>query len=122
MLKARVICGRCATVRLTDSSEYVENASGAAAPAEGCPQGRCDPGQIIDCLSHLPDIDWTKLNSVMDVQGLGIGALELPTSHQGMPGTQVVEFTSRKLAAISSIQVKVLVAIANTDHEQRREQ
>ncbi|MBF3132081.1 recombinase family protein, partial [Pseudomonas aeruginosa] len=43
------------------------------------------------------------------------------TSHQGTANTKGDEFTSRMLAAINSMLVEMMAAIARKDYEQRRE-
>ncbi|MGY4490048.1 DNA invertase Pin-like site-specific DNA recombinase [Pseudomonas sp. TE3610] len=45
----------------------------------------------------------------------------MPTSHQGLRDTKGDEFTDRMLAAINSMLVEMMAAIARKDYEQRRE-
>lgn len=108
--------------------EYVENASGAAADRpellrllKDARKGDVLLVESIDRLSRLPAADWAKLKSAIDAKGLRIVALDLPTSHQGMRDTQGDEFTGRMLAAINSMLVEMMAAIARKDYEQRRE-
>lgn len=77
--------------------------------------------ESIDRLSRLPADDWAKLKGAIDAKGLRIVALDLSTSHQGMRDTQGDEFTGRMLAAINSMLVEMMAAIARKDYEQRRE-
>lgn len=77
--------------------------------------------ESIDRLSRLPADDWAKLKGAIDAKGLRIVALDLPTSHQGMRDTQGDEITGRMLAAINSMLVEMMAAIARKDYEQRRE-
>lgn len=108
--------------------EYLENASGAAADRpellrllKDARKGDVLLVESIDRLSRLPADDWTKLKGAIDAKGLRIVALDLPTSHQGMRDTQGDEFTGRMLAAINSMLVEMMAAIARKDYEQRRE-
>lgn len=72
-------------------------------------------------MSRLPLEDWQKLKAAIDSKGLRVVALDLPTSYQGMVNTKGDEFTSRMLAAINSMLVEMMAAIARKDYEQRRE-
>jgi len=108
--------------------EYLENASGAAADRpellrllKDARKGDVLLVESIDRLSRLPADDWAKLKGAIDAKGLRIVALDLPTSHQGMRDTQGDEFTGRMLAAINSMLVEMMAAIARKDYEQRRE-
>lgn len=77
--------------------------------------------ESIDRLSRLPADDWSRLKCAIDAKGLRIVALGLPTSHQGMRDTTGDGFTDRMLAAINSMLVEMMAAIARKDYEQRRE-
>jgi len=108
--------------------EYLENASDAAADRpellrllKDARKGDVLLVESIDRLSRLPADDWAKLKSAIDAKRLRIVALDLPTSHQGMRDTQGDEFTHRMLAAINSMLVEMMAAIARKDYEQRRE-
>lgn len=108
--------------------EYLENASGAAADRpellrllKDARKGDVLLVESVDRLSRLPTDDWTQLKTAIDAKGLRIVALDLPTSHQGMRDTQGDEFTGRMLAAINSMLVEMMAAIARKDYEQRRE-
>ncbi|WP_252090306.1 recombinase family protein [Pseudomonas sp. MWU13-3659] len=108
--------------------EYLENASGAAADRpellrllKDARKGDVLLVESIDRLSRLPADDWAKLKGAIDAKGLRIVALDLPTSHQGMRDAQGDEFTGRMLAAINSMLVEMMAAIARKDYEQRRE-
>lgn len=108
--------------------EYLENASGAASDRpellrllKDARKGDVLLVESIDRLSRLPADDWNKLKGAIDAKGLRIVALDLPTSHQGMRDTKGDEFTDRMLAAINSMLVEMMAAIARKDYEQRRE-
>jgi DNA invertase Pin-like site-specific DNA recombinase len=108
--------------------EYLENASGAAADRaqllrllNDAHKGDVLLIESIDRLPRLPAEDWAKLKAGIDTKGLRIIALDLPTSHQGMRDMKGDEFTGRMLAAINSMLVEMMAAIARKDYEQRRE-
>lgn len=108
--------------------EYLENESGAKADRpellrllKDAKKGDVLLIESIDRLSRLPADDWAKLKAAIDSKGLRIVALDLPTSHQGIADTKGDEFTSRMLAAINSMLVDMMAAIARKDYEQRRE-
>ncbi|NKQ11500.1 recombinase family protein [Pseudomonas sp. SST3] len=108
--------------------EYLENESGAKADRpellrllKDAKKGDVLLIESIDRLSRLPADDWQKLRGAIDSKGLRIVALDLPTSHQGIADTKGDEFTNRMLAAINSMLVDMMAAIARKDYEQRRE-
>lgn len=108
--------------------EYLENESGAKADRpellrllKDAKKGDVLLIESIDRLSRLPADDWAKLKAAIDSKGLRIVALDLPTSHQGIADTKGDEFTNRMLAAINSMLVDMMAAIARKDYEQRRE-
>lgn len=110
------------------AAQYLENASGAQADRaellrllKDAHKGDVLLVESIDRLSRLPAEDWQKLKAAIDSKGLRIVALDLPTSHQGMADTKGDEFTGRMLAAINSMLVEMMAAIARKDYEQRRE-
>ncbi|WP_020197969.1 recombinase family protein [Vibrio owensii] len=78
------------------------------------------PGDIIqveqvDRISRLNTKDWKQL---IANKGLKVVALDLPTSHQFM--NQTDEFTERMLAALNSMMLDMLAAVARKDYEDRR--
>lgn len=110
------------------AGDYIENVSGAAMDRpelmrllKEARKGDVLLVESIDRLSRLPVDDWTKLKAAIDAKGLRIVAMDLPTSHQGMRDTKGDEFTDRMLAAINSMLVEMMAAIARKDYEQRRE-
>ena len=109
------------------AATYAENVSGALTERPELLRLLRDalPGDVllvesIDRLSRLPTDDWSRLKTAIADKGLRIVALDLPTSYQGMTNT-ADEFTSRMLAAINSMLVDMMAAIARKDYEQRRE-
>ena len=110
------------------ASRYIENRSGAKADRpellrllNDAHKGDVLLIESIDRLSRLPAEDWQNLKAAIDAKGLRIVALDLPTSYQGMKDTKGDEFTGRMLAAINSMLVEMMAAIARKDYEQRRE-
>lgn len=110
------------------ASRYIENQSGASPDRpellrllKDARKGDVLLVESIDRLSRLPANDWQKLKTAIDSTGLRIVALDLPTSYQGMKDTKGDEFTGRMLAAINSMLVEMMAAIARKDYEQRRE-
>lgn len=111
------------------AAQYIENASGARADRPELLRllGDAHSGDVlllesIDRLSRLPVADWQALKAAIDSKGLRIGALDLPTSHQGMSETVGDEFTDRMLAAINGMMIEMMAAIiTRKDYEQRRE-
>jgi DNA invertase Pin-like site-specific DNA recombinase len=81
------------------------------------------PGDIIlveqvDRISRLNTIDWEKLKYMIGHKGLKVVSLDLPTSYQFMNSTD--EFTERMLAALNSMMLDMLAAVARKDYEDRR--
>ena len=111
----------------TIASDYIENESGAKVDRpellrllKDARKGDVLLVESIDRLSRLPADDWQKLKTAIDSKGLRIVALDLPTSYQGMQDTKGDEFTGRMLAAINSMLIEMMAAIARKDYEQRR--
>lgn len=109
------------------AASYAENVSGTRTDRPELLRLLADshPGDVllvesIDRLSRLDADDWQRLKVAIDDKGLRIVALDLPTSHQGMNETTDV-FTGRMLAAINSMLVDMMAAIARKDWELRRE-
>ncbi|AVE41570.1 resolvase [Providencia stuartii] len=81
------------------------------------------PGDIIlveqvDRISRLNTDDWEKLKYLIGHKGLKVVSLDLPTSYQFMSRTD--EFTERMLAALNSMMLDILAAVARKDYEDRR--
>lgn len=113
---------------LVVAAEYLENESGAKADRpellrllRDAKAGDVLLVESIDRLSRLPAEGWQRLKAAIDSKGLRIVAIDLPTSHQGMKDTTGDEFTGRMLAAINSMLVEMMAAIARKDYEQRRQ-
>ena len=112
----------------TIASKYIENQSGTKSDRpelirllKDARKGDVLLIESIDRLSRLPADDWQKLKAAIDSKGLRIVALDLPTSYQSMKDANGDEFTGRMLAAINSMLVEMMAAIARKDYEQRRE-
>ncbi|WP_075880270.1 recombinase family protein [Vreelandella massiliensis] len=108
--------------------QYMENASGASAERTELRRLLSDAqaGDVllvesIDRLSRLPADDWKKLRAEIEVKGLRVVAVDLPTSHQAMNARINDDFTSRILDAVNSMMLDMMAAIARKDYEQRRE-
>jgi DNA invertase Pin-like site-specific DNA recombinase len=103
---------------------YVENESGAklARPElfrllADSKQGDVLLIEQVDRLSRLTDGDWKRLRSEIEAKGVRVVALDLPTSWQMAMGD---EFTQRMFAAINSMLLDMLAAVARKDYEDRR--
>lgn len=76
---------------------------------------------LLESTDRLPVGHWQKLKATIDVKGLRIMAIDLPTIHQGMRDTEGDEFTDRMLGRINSMLVEMMATIARKNCEQRRE-
>lgn len=109
------------------AARYQENASGTHADRPELRRllgdARADDVllvEAVDRLSRLPAHDWRQLRSEIEAKQLRIVALDLPTSHVGMTDITGDEFTGRMLAAINSMMLDMLAAIARKDYDDRR--
>ncbi|MFA0180898.1 recombinase family protein [Vibrio cyclitrophicus] len=73
---------------------------------------------LVDRISRLNTKDWEQPKNIIANKGLKVMALYLPTSHQFMKTTD--EFTERMLAALNSMMLDMLAAVARKDYEDRR--
>ena len=73
----------------------------------------------VDRISRVNSQDWDSLKSQITDKGIKIVALDLPTSHQFMQANSD-EFTQRLLAAINSMMLDMLAAVARKDYDDRR--
>jgi len=104
---------------------YVENESGAklARPELFRLIADSRPGDVllieqVDRLSRLTSADWQKLRAELDAKQVRVVALDLPTSWMlAAPGD---EFTARMFAAINSMMLDMLAAVARKDYDDRR--
>lgn len=64
----------------------------------------------VDCLSCLTESDWRKLRAEIDTKQVRIVALDLPTSWS--LATPPDEFTGRMFAAVNTMILDVLAAVA----------
>lgn len=104
---------------------YVENESGAklARPELFRLLADSRPGDVllaeqVDRLSRLTEADWRRLRAEVDARQVRVVALDLPTSWQ-MAATGD-EFTARMFAAINSMLLDMLAAVARKDYSDRR--
>lgn len=109
------------------ASWYVETVSGAKADRPELLRLLHDahPGDIIlieaiDRLSRLNRDDWRLLRTELDVKGLRVVALDLPTSHLALSSTATDEFTGRVLDAVNGMMLDTLAAVARKEYEDRR--
>lgn len=110
------------------ASWYIENESGSTLqrPELFRLLDDCEAGDIllieqVDRLSRLNDADWKKLRAILDTKGVLVVALDLPTSHAAMhPARNGDDFTGRMLAAINSMLMDMLAAVARKDYDDRR--
>ncbi|WP_267382440.1 MULTISPECIES: recombinase family protein [unclassified Sphingomonas] len=107
------------------AARYLENESGAKLerPELFRLLADCEPGDMllveqVDRLSRLTSPDWTRLRSVIDAKQVRIVALDLPTSWS--LAAPADDFTGRMFAAINSMMLDVLAAVARKDYEDRR--
>jgi DNA invertase Pin-like site-specific DNA recombinase len=107
------------------AARYLENESGAKLhrPELFRLLADCEPGDVllveqVDRLSRLTSPDWIRLRAEIDAKHVRIVALDLPTSW-GLtaPGD---DFTGRMFAAVNSMMLDVLAAVARKDYEDRR--
>lgn len=110
----------------TVSGWFVENESGATLKRpelfrllEIAQQGDILLVEQVDRISRLNTQDWERLKSHIKNTGITIISLDLPTSHQFI-STKSDEFTYRMLAAINSMMLDMLAAVARKDYEDRR--
>ncbi|WP_312363074.1 recombinase family protein [Ensifer sp.] len=72
----------------------------------------------VDRLSRLNDEDWKKLRSEIDARQIRVVALDLPTSW--MLAASSDDFSGRMFAAINTMMLDMLAAVARKDYEDRR--
>ena len=103
---------------------YTENESGARLQRPELFRLLSDsrPGDIllveqVDRLSRLTEADWRRLRTAIDTRQIKVIALDLPTSWLAASGD---EFTSRMFAAMNSMLLDVLAAVARKDYTDRR--
>ena len=108
------------------SAWFIENESGATLKRpelfrllEIAQQGDILLVEQVDRLSRLNTQDWERLKSQIKSKGITIVSLDIPTSHQFM-NTKSEDFTYRMLAAINSMMLDMLAAVARKDYEDRR--
>jgi len=107
------------------AARYMENESGAKLDRPELFRLLADsePGDVllveqVDRLSRLSSADWIRLRAEIDAKQVRIVALDLPTSW-GL-ATPVDDFSARMFAAVNSMMLDVLAAVARKDYEDRR--
>ena len=107
------------------AARYMENESGAKLhrPELFRLLADSEPGDVllveqVDRLSRLSSSDWTRLRAEIDAKQVRIVALDLPTSWGLAALTD--DFTARMFAAVNSMMLDVLAAVARKDYEDRR--
>ena len=104
---------------------YVENESGAklARPELFRLIADSRPSDVllieqVDRLSRLTAADWQKLRAELDRKQVRVVALDLPTSW--LLATAGDDFTGRMFAALNSMMLDMLAAVARKDYDDRR--
>jgi len=107
------------------AARYMENESGAKLhrPELFRLLADSEPGNVllveqVDRLSRLSSSDWIRLRREIDAKQVRIVALDLPTSW-GLAAA-ADDFSSRMFAAVNSMMLDVLAAVARKDYEDRR--
>ncbi|WP_121120197.1 recombinase family protein [Croceibacterium ferulae] len=107
------------------AARYIENESGSrlARPELFRLLDDCGPGDVllveqVDRLSRLGSADWAKLRAEIETRQIRVVSLDLPTSWNLV--TPPDEFTARMFAAVNSMMLDVLAAVARKDYEDRR--
>jgi DNA invertase Pin-like site-specific DNA recombinase len=109
------------------AAEFIENESGATLKRPELFRliAHAKPGDVllleqVDRLARLNEDDWRALRRQIDEKGIAIVALDLPTSHGILTPASSDAFTGRMLAAINSMLLDMLAAVARKDYEDRR--
>lgn len=112
--------------KLKIAARYVENESGASLkrPELFRLLDDCQPGDMllveqVDRLSRLNEDDWNKLKAEINTRNVRVVALDLPTSWM-MARAQADQFTQRIFAALNSMMLDMLAAVARKDYDDRR--
>lgn len=107
------------------AATYMENESGAklSRPRLWDLLHDSQPGDIllveqVDRLSRLTENDWRRLRTEIETRQVRVVALDLPTSW--MLAARSDEFTGRMFAAMNSMLLDVLAAVARKDYTDRR--
>lgn len=111
---------------VTIAAYYTEYASGSSLerPALFRLLRDASPGDVllveqVDRLSRLNAADWQRLRTEIDARHIRIVAYDLPTSWEQL-GDRPDDFTARVFAAINSMMLDVLAAVARKDLEDRK--
>jgi len=107
------------------AARYMENESGTKLHRSELFRLLADsePGDVllveqVDRLSRLSSVDWIRLRAEIDAKQVRIVALDLPTSW-GL-AEPADDFSGRIFAAVNSMMLDVLAAVARKDYEDRR--
>jgi DNA invertase Pin-like site-specific DNA recombinase len=107
------------------AARYMENESGAKLnrPELFRLLADSEPGDVllveqVDRLSRLSAFDWIRLRAQIDAKQVRIVALDLPTSW--CLAAAADDFSGRMFAAVNSMMLDVLAAVARKDYEDRR--
>ena len=107
------------------AATYIEHESGAtlARPRLWDLLNDSKPGDValveqVDRLSRLTEPDWRRLRAEIDARQVRVVALDLPTSW--MLTDSGDEFTARLFAAMNSILLDTLAAVARKDYNDRK--
>lgn len=111
---------------LAIASFYAENESGAKLERpelnrllSDCRQGDVLLIESVDRLTRLNAKDWGTLKQRINVLGVRLVALDLPTSHLALETPQTL--TEGILNAVNAMLVEVMAVMARKDYEMRRE-
>jgi DNA invertase Pin-like site-specific DNA recombinase len=106
---------------------YIENESGATLRRPELMRllGDAQEGDVclleqIDRLSRLNAEDWETLKAQISARKLKIVALDLPTSWPMLSSADPDDITARMFAAINSMMLDLLAALARKDYDDRR--
>jgi DNA invertase Pin-like site-specific DNA recombinase len=109
------------------ASFYIENESGASLkrPELFRLLNDCQPGDVllteqVDRLSRLTNDDWRRLRNDIELRGVSVVALDLPTSWMLLDNSASGEFMDRMLSAINGMLLDMLAAVARKDYDDRR--
>lgn len=111
----------------TIAASYIENASGTEWDRPELNRLLRDSKssdvlliESMDRLSRMEEQDWRRLKAAIDLRGLRIVAVDLPTSHQGITLKSGDEFTDSVLSSINNMMIDMMAAMARKEYLLRR--